>query len=100
MAEVLKSDKGFLLIHTSRAEVIEVANGLGICDRCARPKEEGYIVCVLAARWYCPECYEAWHKKAVNFKEDREYERIIFYRYRTAFSLPDLNEQPTHKEKA
>lgn len=67
--------------------------GYGICDDCNTPVSEGYFVTVLNS-WFCPECYEQWLKTAINYEEDREFEKGNFKRYSDFFSsLYRCNEQ-------
>lgn len=86
MANVVESDKNFLVIETSNIEVIRLG-GFGICDACAKASDKGYIIPVLAGRWYCPKCYEEWHKGAINYEEDRDYEKMVFDKYSRALNV-------------
>lgn len=80
MAESIQTDKNFLIVKTSNIEVVSIG-GLGMCDSCNKASAAGYIIGALGGRWYCPECYEEWHSRATNYKEDREYEKMIFDRF-------------------
>ena len=49
--------------------------GLGICDSCNSHPDYGYLVPVLG--WYlCPECFEDWSQRCVNYPEDQWYEEL------------------------
>lgn len=92
MAEAYKTDKEFLIIKTSNVEVVGLG-GVGICDACNIASHTGYIISVLAGRWYCPECYEKWHLTAINYEEDRAYEKATFEKFLKTFSLTDPTAQ-------
>jgi hypothetical protein len=86
MANAYATDKNFLVIEASSAEVISLG-GMGICDSCEAASRSGHIVSVLAGRWYCPNCYQRWHAEAINYEEDHSYEKITFDRFIKMFSL-------------
>lgn len=85
MAEVVKNDKGFKVIHCSNTEIVKLG-GLGICDSCGEPDTHGYYIAVLN-RWYCPKCYEDWYKHAINYPEDRHIEDKNFKVYSKLLAL-------------
>ncbi len=85
MAQSLRTEKGFIVIKTTWEEVV-IIGGLGICDDCCKAGEEGYIIGVLAGRWYCTSCYEGWHEGATNHEEDRKYEKQMHQRFVNLFS--------------
>lgn len=85
MAEVVKNDKGFKVIHCSNTEIVKLG-GLGICDSCGEPDSHGYYIAVLN-RWYCPKCYERWHKGAVYYPEDKPIEEKNFKVYSKLLAL-------------
>ncbi len=86
MATAITTDKGFLVIEASQLEVVKIG-GLGICDACNKASSSGNIISVLAGRWYCPECFNEWHSSAINYEEDREYEKRIFEKFKQTFSI-------------
>lgn len=79
MAELISNKKGFLVLKTTRKEIISIGpNNLGICDRCNNPDSlNGYYVGVLNW-WMCLECYNTWYNKAVKYQEDVLYELSHF----------------------
>lgn len=88
MAEAITTDKGFLVVKTSQTEIVEIG-GVGICDACNKASYTGNIISVLAGRWYCPECFEKWHSGAINYEEDRDYEKTTFQKFSKMFSLTE-----------
>lgn len=50
---------------------------LCICDKCNKHTTTGYYICVLNAI-YCPECYEGFIGRAINYEEDHEYEKTRY----------------------
>ena len=68
MSERIKTKQGYITLKTSVGEVLKWG-GLGICDTCAKPNTEGYLVGVLN-RWLCEECFREWEECAVFHKED------------------------------
>lgn len=85
MAEVVKNDKGFKVIHCSITEIVDLG-GLGICDYCNNASYHGFYIAVLNA-WYCPKCYERWHKEAVYYPEDKPIEDKNFKVYSKLLGL-------------
>lgn len=87
MAKIVPSDKGFLILEVSNIEAVSILGGLGICDACNNASNKGNLISVLAGRWYCPECYQRWHGEAINYEEDRAYEKSTFDKYAKALSV-------------
>lgn len=78
MAIQLDNEKGFLLIKTSRSEIMGLNPlNLGVCDSCNIKPTEGVFIAVLN-RWYCPQCYERWYLSAEHFAEDFKFEKSKF----------------------
>ena len=68
MAKLKENDKKFKVIELDFEEMASIGFGW-ICDRCGKEhKGTGYYVAVLN-RWFCPPCYEAWYKNAINYAE-------------------------------
>jgi len=86
MAQFVKTDKDFLTIHATDADILSIG-GLGICDGCSQISSNGYIIGVLGNRWYCNECFTEWHTGAINYPEDREYEMLSIKKYIGVFKL-------------
>lgn len=84
MAKVIESKKDFKLIECTRTEVAEVFGGAGICDRCNETPGTGVYIAVLNS-WYCPGCFEEWHKEAKNYPDDRKVEQSNFDHYKPLF---------------
>lgn len=68
------TSKGFKVLSVTK-EQCESWGGLGICDWCNSIPTNGKYIAVLN-HYYCLPCYEAWHKRAVNYPEDRPYETM------------------------
>lgn len=78
MAEIVQNSKGFLVLKTTREEILSANSlNLGICDSCNVSCNEGYFVAVLNY-WMCPACYLKWQEKAINYKEDQQFEKVTF----------------------
>ncbi len=71
-----RNKNGHIVIPLTAIAVIDIFKGLGICDSCNKSKPSGYIIPVLAGRWYCDDCTKEWEndKSTKFFEEDREYE--------------------------
>lgn len=78
MAEQIENKKGFLVLKTSQVEILS-AHPLnrGICDSCNKASFQGHYVAVLNY-WMCPNCYDAWYKNAIHYKEDHSFEKEMF----------------------
>ena len=64
---------GLTYYHCQAFELLFIG-GLGICDSCNVAPEHGYLVPVLG--WYlCPECFEDWRQRCINYPEDVWYEK-------------------------
>ena len=77
MAKQYKNKKNFLIIQMNRKEVLEVwgkYGGIGVCDRCNKISDRGYFVACLND-YLCESCFKEWLKDAINYKEDRSYEK-------------------------
>lgn len=66
------TDKGFKVLDVT-AEHVLAWGGLGICDSCNKGTTPGKYIGVLNS-YYCPKCYDEWHKHATNYPEDKVYE--------------------------
>ena len=75
----------FKVLEVSLTEITQIG-GLGICDYCAKPSFNGFLIPVLN-RWFCPKCYEEWKSRAVYYPEDKEYEDRKFNQYCKALGL-------------
>ena len=85
MAEVVETEKGFKVIHTSRTECLKWG-GIGICDHCNESPQHGYYVAVLNF-WLCPDCYDRWIKNAKRYPEDNAVENMNFRYYKSLLGL-------------
>lgn len=90
MAKIIESNKGFKLIECSIAETTNFG-GMGICDRCNSASFKGMIIPVLN-HWYCPECFEEWHRTAENYPDDRGFETKVFNHFKKIFNLNEESE--------
>lgn len=94
MAKQIKNDKDFLVIQCTVHELLEIEPGaLGICDFCNTVSLSGYIPCVLGHKYYCDKCYKEWIERAVNYPEDRMYEKQIFNEFKQRFKNANLWEE-------
>ena len=66
------TDKGFKIIPVTIEQVLSWG-GLGICDSCNLSTNSGKYIGVLNS-YYCQECFDRWHKGAINYPDDRPYE--------------------------
>ena len=72
--EKLKTKCGYVAYKGIRTEIILVTGGFGVCDMCAKPDKEMYIVPVLNSAMCC-KCYEDWNNRAIYYEEDIPFER-------------------------
>lgn len=86
MAKKVDNSKGFLVIEVSAAELFAKAGGYGICDYCNTPAEKGYYIAALN-KWYCPECYAEFCKRAKRYHEDIETEKSNYEVYSKLFGV-------------
>lgn len=83
MAKVIKNEKGFHIIKMNRLEAVCDCNfgidNVLICDDCNKEcfDEELYYIAVLNMI-FCKKCFEDWYNKAINYPEDKKYERDNF----------------------
>ncbi len=70
-----KSDCGYIVYETTPKECIEITNGFGICDMCAKTDKVIYLVPVLNHA-FCQKCYNDWNQRAVFYKEDLWFEKL------------------------
>ena len=80
MAKEIESSKGFKLIEATRADMFKIGS-YGICDSCSATSQKGVYVAVLNA-WQCEECFQDWHRDAVNYSEDKKIEERNFKAYK------------------
>ena len=92
MAHKVENEKEFLILKTSRSEIVSLhPMNLGICDRCCSSKEtEGFYVAVLNY-WMCSKCYEEWYNKAERYPEDISFETMKFNEISNAIRLIESN---------
>lgn len=62
------TDKGYSYVKCTKEDCLNWG-GLAICDNCNKNFEEGYLVYVLNSA-LCPECFEDWIKRSVQYEED------------------------------
>jgi len=92
MAKVIESDKGFKLISCNSISAIQVFGGGGICDKCNETPDKGVYIAVLNS-WYCNDCFNGWHKKAISYPQDKEIELKNFNRYKPLFEQNDKSNE-------
>lgn len=78
MAKKIDCDK-FLVIEVSGNECLSFG-GMAICDFCNNTAAKGYYIAVINS-WYCPECFEAWKKRAHWYQQDALIEMRNFKTY-------------------
>ena len=88
MAEICENSKKFKVIKLNYAEaIICFRNPTPVCDSCLNPFfSYGYYIAVLN-RFYCPDCYRKWLKRAKNYKEDAAVENYNFEYYAEKLKL-------------
>lgn len=77
MAKQYKNKKDFLIIQMNLGEVLTIwgqYGGTGVCDHCNKVGHKGYFVACLN-QYLCESCFKEWYKEAVNYEEDRAYEK-------------------------
>jgi len=77
MAQIIVNKKKFKVIEVSFDEVQQKFGGLGICDWCNDIFENCFYIAVLN-HCYCQKCYDSWLKRAVNYKQDHQFENKMF----------------------
>ncbi len=80
MAKQYKNKKNFLVIQLNFEEVLKIwgqYGGVGICDRCNKIEKKGYYVACLN-EYFCESCFKQWLKSAVNYEEDRPFEKRYY----------------------
>lgn len=84
-----KNTKGFLILEISRKNILK-ANPYneGICDSCNDKPITGYYIACLA-RWYCKTCLNEWYTRAINYPEDKAFEKLKYLQMKR--SLNQLN---------
>ncbi len=80
MAKIVENKKKFIVFETSLDECLSWG-GIGVCDHCNKKASTGYLVAVLN-HWVCKECYDNWLINAINYPEDRPYEKKTAERYK------------------
>lgn len=73
MKEFTITDKGFKVLPVTDEEIFGWG-GFGICDFCAEPVKGAGIYIAVLNSVHCSKCYEDWHKRAVNYAEDKPFE--------------------------
>lgn len=77
MAKQYKNKKDFLIIQMNHEEAVKIwgeYGGVGICEHCNQVKAKGYYIACMND-YFCEACFKEWLKDAVNYKEDRSYEK-------------------------
>lgn len=77
-----KSKCGYVVYKTTPKECIEITNGFGICDMCAKPDKTIYLVPVLSHA-LCQKCYDDWNERAVFYEDDLWFEKIYIETWET-----------------
>ena len=72
--ELKQTKVGVNYFEVNLHEMIIKLNGLGICDTCATPMTNGYLVPVLNYV-QCDKCFEKSIVQQKNYEEDHEYEK-------------------------
>ncbi len=72
--EVKQTKVGVNYFEVTFHEMITKLNGLGICDTCATPMQNGYLVPVLNYV-QCEKCFSESIVQQKNYKEDQDYEK-------------------------
>lgn len=85
MAKQIKFGK-FLIIEAKASELYVAVGSPGICDNCCKPSSYGYYIAVLN-RWFCPECFEEYKKRARYYPEDAAIEKKNFDYYAKMLGL-------------
>lgn len=70
-----KSDCGYIVYETTPRECIEITNGFGICDMCAKTDKVIYLVPVLNHA-FCQKCYDDWNERAIFYEDDLWFEKL------------------------
>lgn len=94
MAKQFQNTKGFLVIQCMATEIKRIENGaLGLCDNCCLPARQGFLPCVLGHRFFCEKCCSKWMARAVNYAEDKEFEKCVFDEFKSRFVYAGLWEE-------
>lgn len=70
-----KSDCGYIVYETTPRECVEITNGFGICDMCAKTDKVIYLVPVLNHA-FCQKCYDDWNGRAIFYEDDLWFEEF------------------------
>lgn len=72
--EIKNTPSGTTYFEVSLEEMISKLNGLGICDSCATPIKNGFLVPVLKYV-QCETCFKDSGIQNIYYEEDRNYEK-------------------------
>ena len=89
MANIVKNEKGFLIIEASSEDMMGRIGHLGkmdYCDSCAKSSESYYYL-PLMDKWVCKECYKEWYEGNVRNDEDLYIEIRNFNNMKRNFDL-------------
>lgn len=87
MADIIKNDTGFLIIKTTKSEILKThILALGICDMCLSSPDHGYFIAVLNY-WACEKCYNEWISSAIRYDEDIDFEQLKFNQMLKSLSM-------------
>lgn len=89
MAEILKNDKGFLIIKMSWRECVAITDSWGLSDCCGQnSSEEPLFYIAVLDQFYCESCYNAWYDTAKRYSSEIQKEQEAFVKVKN--KLKDL----------
>ena len=68
-----KTAKGHIFFKVTREQMINDIKGMGLCDNCNKPMQNGFLIPVLNSI-LCDSCFPSWCERATYYKEDEPYE--------------------------
>lgn len=71
--EIKKTKSGAIYFEVSRDEMLTKLNGLGICDSCSTPMQNGFLVPVLNYT-QCEKCFLDSGVQNTYYEDDRAFE--------------------------